>query len=181
MKLRKVKGMPCKHHSNNEFCIRYMDIKGRFKGCIQYQKKRKKERSKDPKVKKQWAEYERIRKSKWTLEEKEDFYKKRNEKLKNNPKSLENNKRLARKRRGQINAPTRPMPNNCECCGKSKESRDLYEDHNHETGLFRGWVCLPCNAHAIWTCEQSKLLENTLKYLELYNGPSPKSRPNQAL
>jgi Recombination endonuclease VII len=54
-------------------------------------------------------------------------------------------KRFERKRRGQINMPTRPMPEYCECCGRHRGSKNLAEDHDHDTGLFRGWLCSHCN------------------------------------
>ena len=49
-----------------------------------------------------------------------------------------------RKRRG-IPAPTRPMPDCCECCGKPWVDRVLHIDHCHNTGIFRGWLCVNCN------------------------------------
>lgn len=35
-------------------------------------------------------------------------------------------------------------PERCEICGR--EGR-IYLDHNHATGKFRGYLCLPCNMH----------------------------------
>lgn len=35
-----------------------------------------------------------------------------------------------------------PKPTTCEACGKQKP---LVWDHNHTTGLFRGWICKWCN------------------------------------
>lgn len=40
--------------------------------------------------------------------------------------------------------PTRPAPECCELCGK-KSNRVLVMDHDHETNLFRGWLCHGCN------------------------------------
>lgn len=51
----------------------------------------------------------------------------------------------ARKKRGQVNGPTRPMPDSCEICDKLRMFDALSEDHDHETGLFRGWLCKKCN------------------------------------
>lgn len=43
--------------------------------------------------------------------------------------------------------PTRPMPECCEICGrKPKDTKTLALDHCHATGLFRGWICRPCNS-----------------------------------
>ena len=35
----------------------------------------------------------------------------------------------------------------CEICGKVVYLR---YDHDHETGLFRGWLCMTCNAKLGW-------------------------------
>ena len=36
-----------------------------------------------------------------------------------------------------------PKPEHCECCGELVKS--FHCDHDHETGLFRGWLCAHCN------------------------------------
>jgi|SRR6266850_252416 len=44
--------------------------------------------------------------------------------------------------------PTRPEPANCECCGTPKpcnRGRSFRLDHDHKTGIFRGWLCHKCN------------------------------------
>jgi hypothetical protein len=45
--------------------------------------------------------------------------------------------------------PTRPCPENCECCGipfrETKTHHGACFDHNHQTGAFRGWLCNDCN------------------------------------
>ena len=41
--------------------------------------------------------------------------------------------------------PTRPRPENCECCGSAPGIRGLSLDHCHVTGGFRGWLCNKCN------------------------------------
>lgn len=43
--------------------------------------------------------------------------------------------------------PTRRCPNNCECCGKTRDDlkHALHLDHCHKTGAFRGWLCRACN------------------------------------
>lgn len=35
--------------------------------------------------------------------------------------------------------------NVCELCGNAPKSRGLSEDHDHRTGLHRGWLCHRCN------------------------------------
>src|SRR6266566_6235843 len=36
----------------------------------------------------------------------------------------------------------------CECCNKpiSLWDGEIHLDHDHKTGLFRGWLCFHCNA-----------------------------------
>src|ERR1039458_5756565 len=34
-------------------------------------------------------------------------------------------------------------PTHCECCGKVPSKWAL--DHDHETGVMRGWICEQCN------------------------------------
>lgn len=47
----------------------------------------------------------------------------------------------------KLPAPTRPMPETCDCCGGPPNGRgSLHLDHCHETGKFRGWLCHKCNA-----------------------------------
>jgi len=36
-----------------------------------------------------------------------------------------------------------PYEGFCWCCGKEDENPVL--DHCHDTGVFRGWLCAPCN------------------------------------
>lgn len=35
--------------------------------------------------------------------------------------------------------------NVCELCGRPATGRGLSEDHDHKTGLHRGWLCHRCN------------------------------------
>ena len=44
---------------------------------------------------------------------------------------------------GAEDALVRWQNGNCAICGKA---RDLVCDHDHETGLVRGWLCQSCNA-----------------------------------
>lgn len=54
-------------------------------------------------------------------------------------------KRAESRRRYGIPEPTRPCPDSCECCGDLPGKKALSADHDHVTGLFRGWLCLNCN------------------------------------
>lgn len=47
--------------------------------------------------------------------------------------------------RKNLPIPTRPCPTTCECCGQPPTVNALHLDHCHETGAFRGWLCMKCN------------------------------------
>ena len=50
---------------------------------------------------------------------------------------------IIRKERREIQKSAPPKPEHCECCHKKTEK--LQGDHIHETLIFRGWLCVPCN------------------------------------
>lgn len=58
-------------------------------------------------------------------------------------RNKDNARRYWRKKQG-ISEPTRPCPEKCELCGNAS-NRALHLDHDHSTGLFRGWLCSNCN------------------------------------
>lgn len=57
-------------------------------------------------------------------------------------------RRLSReRRRKKLPAPTRPEPLACEMCSGPPTARTLHLDHDHRTGIFRGWLCHYCNTN----------------------------------
>ena len=64
-----------------------------------------------------------------------------------------------------IPAPTRPMPERCECCNRKASGKRLAVDHDHETGEFRGWLCNACNTGLGLLGDKKENLESAVKYL----------------
>ena len=62
--------------------------------------------------------------------------------------------------------PTRPMPATCECCGKTSRNRALHLDHCHETGKFRGWLCVKCNTGVGSLGDNVSGLQTAISYLK---------------
>ena len=52
---------------------------------------------------------------------------------------------------------------NCEICGESISGEDINLDHNHETGKFRGWLCIKCNTGLGY---YERYMESYKRYLE---------------
>lgn len=64
--------------------------------------------------------------------------------------------------------PTRPEPDNCECCGLVFEKTGMNVpclDHCHETGAFRGWLCFRCNTAIGKLGDNLAGLERAIAYL----------------
>jgi len=62
---------------------------------------------------------------------------------------------------------TRPRPEHCECCGAPSTARHtLHWDHNHATGLFRGWICHGCNSALGQVGDSVERLRKLIRYLE---------------
>lgn len=64
---------------------------------------------------------------------------------------------------------TPPRPPACEIC-KHEFSGGYHDaavwDHNHETGLFRGWICKLCNPLLGYARDQPETLRAAAAYLE---------------
>ena len=56
-----------------------------------------------------------------------------------------------------------PYKGTCACCGKKEPNPVL--DHCHETSIFRGWLCPPCNLGIGTLGDTLNDIENALVYL----------------
>ena len=70
------------------------------------------------------------------------------------------------RRRRNLPEPTRPRPEVCEVCGCRNGSGGVHLDHNHETGEFRGWLCMKCNMALGLLNDSLDLLRALTDYLE---------------
>lgn len=59
----------------------------------------------------------------------------------------------------------RPRPGQCEICGSTNGGRRLCYDHDHETGEFRGWLCIACNFAIGYAKDDPLRLEAMARYL----------------
>lgn len=74
------------------------------------------------------------------------------------------------RRRKGLPSPTRPPPSACECCGKSpSDGKILNLDHCHDTGIFRGWLCAPCNLGLGLLGDSAQGVRRALAYLEAHS------------
>ena len=60
------------------------------------------------------------------------------------------------------NAPT-PRPKICEACGSNGT---ICYDHDHNTGEFRGWICMQCNFALGQVHDDIKILLDLVSYLK---------------
>lgn len=87
-------------------------------------------------------------------------------KLRNPDKVVELDRQHRRRARGQINTPTRPMTDTCECCRKHRGVDALCEDHDHSTHKFRGWLCRACNRGIGLLGDSIETLSAAVRYLK---------------
>lgn len=73
--------------------------------------------------------------------------------------------RAIQRRRKGTPAPTRVEPAHCECCGR-RAVDTLCLDHDHVTGVFRGWLCRQCNAGIGQLGDTPESVERALAYLK---------------
>ena len=87
-------------------------------------------------------------------------------------------------------SPTRPEPAQCELCGKPEITVrggtvcHLMLDHDHATGLFRGWLCNACNLGLGKLGDTIEALERAIAYLKRAyecqpSQPSPSTTSSQ--
>lgn len=69
----------------------------------------------------------------------------------------------------QLRKTAPPKPTKCDLCGIECSPEKLQLDHDHETGLFRGWLCNKCNSALGHLGDSIKFLKRALKYLERTN------------
>ena len=64
--------------------------------------------------------------------------------------------------------PTRKEPPNCECCGVpfAAVRKGSQCDHDHATGLFRGWLCVNCNVALGYAKDSRVILQKLIEYLD---------------
>lgn len=58
----------------------------------------------------------------------------------------------------------RPRPERCEICN---EKDTICFDHDHKTGLFRGWICKRCNVVLGKVKDDPKILQKLIEFLSV--------------
>ena len=59
----------------------------------------------------------------------------------------------------------RPRPDICEICHKPDPKKPMHFDHDHATGLFRGWICSRCNLSLGLVKDSVPILQSMAEYL----------------
>lgn len=57
------------------------------------------------------------------------------------------------------------IPERCEVC-KETSDRAMCIDHDHVTGIFRGFLCHHCNSALGFAKDNPKILKGLVKYLK---------------
>ena len=79
-------------------------------------------------------------------------------------KARETRRIVNRRRSGAVNPSGARMVGPCQICGR--ESDPLQYDHDHKTGVFRGWLCRGCNTGLGAFLDSPALLARAAQYLE---------------
>jgi hypothetical protein len=56
-----------------------------------------------------------------------------------------------------------PKPDACEIC--KRKDKPLQRDHDHATGVWRGWICSPCNLGLARFYDNIESLQAAIEYL----------------
>jgi hypothetical protein len=72
-------------------------------------------------------------------------------------------RRYMRKKNGVKNATAESKHGACEICGTV---RQLQFDHDHATGLFRGWLCRKCNLAIGYLNDDWQIVSKAVDYLK---------------
>lgn len=89
---------------------------------------------------KEKPESNRARVLRWQVENKDKVNSKNKQWYHKNPDKV---RLKSRKKQGMLNPPAEAKSGRCEICGKHKDMLNL--DHDHSTGIIRGWLCRTCN------------------------------------
>lgn len=87
----------------------------------------------------------------------------------------------ARTRASQEEKMGRPRPKYCELCKQEGYGRkpSIVYDHDHKTGLPRGWLCDRCNKMLGLAKDSTVLLKKMIRYLESHNDAAYKCSPEE--
>lgn len=73
-----------------------------------------------------------------------------------------------RTRLGIVNPTSERKVGNCDICGQHSDPLRL--DHDHQTGLARGWLCNACNLGIGKLQDSVDVLRKAIAYLESHSG-----------
>jgi hypothetical protein len=75
--------------------------------------------------------------------------------------------------REELHKTAPPKPEICDCCEKPVTPKELYLDHCHATGVFRGWLCNQCNTGIGSLGDNKAGLLKGVAYLERVSNGQP--------